>query len=97
MILMSMGDDDTLEGVANLKGKFDIGQYQVNTGQIIPRKGDAAIHHDPFPVRRRPKAIKREVHADLAYAAERDEHQITIVAQILKSRYGLLGKENISG
>ena len=50
MILMGMGDDDAGEILALLLDKADVGQNQVDAGQMLVRgEGDAEIDRQPLP------------------------------------------------
>ncbi len=55
--------------------KRDVGQDEVDARQRRVREGDADIDDDPLARARRAEAVEREVHADLADAAERHEDE----------------------
>src|ERR1700733_14652401 len=44
---------------------------------LFGRKGHAAIDHDPLPAAAVAEAVDREIHPDLAEAAERRENKLT--------------------
>src|SRR6185312_10126221 len=54
----------------------DVRQDQVDAGQmILGGKGDADVDRQPLPLVRRAVAVDRQVHANLADAAERREYE----------------------
>ena len=70
----------TLEVLALLGKKADVGQHEIHPRQIRAREGNAAIDHDPLPVILRSVTVECEIHADLANAAERQEHQFVLIS-----------------
>ena len=77
---MGMGDDDALEVLALFGKEPDIGQYQIDAGQIEAREGHAAIDHDPLAVGGRTIAVKGQVHADFPHSAQRQEDEFVLFA-----------------
>ena len=76
MVLMGMGEHDAGEVLALLFEEADVGQDQVDARQmLLRRERDAAIDRQPLPAALVAEAVDREIHADLADAAERREHQ----------------------
>ncbi len=75
MVLMRVGDDDAAQILDLLLDEADVGQHEVDAGQRRVRKCHADIDHDPLAFARRAEAVEREVHADLADAAERHEDE----------------------
>ena len=78
MILMGVGDDDADEVGALLLEIGDVGQDEIDAGQIGVGEGDAEIDREPGAVVARAVAVEAEVHADLADAAERQEDQFVL-------------------
>ena len=79
MVLMRVREHDA-DQIAFLLGDIaDVRQDQIDTRQLIfRRERHAEIDDQPFALAALPDAVKRQVHADLAYAAERREHQIRL-------------------
>ena len=75
MILVRMGQHDAGKMLALLNNVRDIGQDQVDTRQIVARKCNTKIDGQPGLAAWRAQTIQREIHADLADAAERRKHQ----------------------
>ena len=78
MILMRMGDDEADEILPHLLDETGVGDHHVDARELRSREGDAAIDHQPFHAALRAKAIKGEIHPDLAKASERHEDEFVI-------------------
>ena len=76
MILMRVGQEQALEVRALGLEEGDVGKDHVDAGLGVAAKGDAHVDDEPFAVVRRPVAVEVEVHADLAHAANGDEHEL---------------------
>ena len=72
MVLVRVGEHDAEQALAPLDDEGGIGHHHLDPGQALVREGDAEI--DDHPVVR--KAVKIEVHADLARPAERHEDEL---------------------
>jgi hypothetical protein len=59
----------------------DIGENELNAGEIIASEGNAEIDRKPPPVLLLAESVKREIHADLADPAERRENELIRVAR----------------
>ena len=76
MVLMRVGEHDAEDVAAFFDQETDVGQDQVDARQLLlARERDADIDDDPLPARRRAEAVEREIHPDLADAAERRKNQ----------------------
>ena len=76
VILMRMRDDHAGDVLALGDQIFDVGENQVDARQMFfLREGNAEIDRQPFARALRPEPVDRQVHADLADAAERREYQ----------------------
>ena len=73
MVLMRVGQHDAEEVAALLDQIADVRQDQVDAGQFLAGEGDAEIDGDPLPAALGAEAVEREIHPDLADAAERRE------------------------
>ena len=82
VILVRMGYDDADEILPRFLDEAQIGHDEIDPGQILARKGDAEIDHQPLARPRGPIAIKRAIHADLAQAPERSEHELVVVRHL---------------
>ena len=76
MIFMRMGEDEADKIAALFHEITDVGQDEIDPGKVIPGESDAEIHREPLPMSFVPKSVKREVHANLAHAAERGEDKL---------------------
>ncbi len=70
-----MGDDDAAQIVLFSFKIADIRQDEISTRLFRPRKAHTHIHDQPFTVIRRTEAIHGQIHADFAYAAERQKDE----------------------
>ena len=81
MVLVRVGEHDAGEVLALLDQIADVGQDEVDAGQMLFRgEGDAEIDRQPLPAPLGAEPVDRQVHADLADAAERREHQFLLPA-----------------
>src|SRR3984885_16271672 len=79
MVLVAVGEDEPDDVLSLLDEKADIRQDQIDAGQLLlGREGDAAIDDQPLPAALVAKTVDREVHPDLADAAERREDQFVL-------------------
>src|SRR5262249_56540556 len=75
MVLVCMGEHDAEQIAAFFDEIADVGENEINTGEIVPGKRNAEIDCDPLPMPLPAQSIEREVHADFAYSAERREDE----------------------
>src|ERR1700692_1972518 len=79
MVLMAVRDHQPGDVLALLDEKADVRQDQVGAGQLLlGRERHAAIDDQPLPAALVAKAVDREIHPDLADAAERCEDQFVL-------------------
>ena len=79
MILMRMGNHQAGEVLALRHQKADVGKNQIDARQVLFRgKRHAEIDRQPLAVALVAEPVDRQVHADLADAAERREHQFLL-------------------
>src|SRR4029079_16229498 len=76
MILVTVSENDAGNVRPLLLGIGDLGEDQIDTGQVGSGKGDAEVDDDPGPVMRPALAVKGEIHANLADAAKRQKDQL---------------------
>ena len=82
MVLVRMGEHDAEDILAFLDQVADVGQDQVDARQVLfARERHADIDHDPLPARRGAEPVDRQIHADLADAAERRKDQFVAPAR----------------
>ena len=76
MVLMGMGQHEADQVLPLFLQKADVGHDQIDAGQmLLVAKGDAEIDRQPGALMAVAEAIDRQVHADLADAAERRKGQ----------------------
>ena len=74
---MRMGQDEAGEVRPLLLDEAQVGQDDVDAGVVLALgEGDAEIDHQPLARVGGPEAVEIAVHADLADAAERHEHEL---------------------
>ena len=74
MVFMGVGEHEAQNIFALFDEIGDIRQDQIDAGQmLLGRKRHAAVDDDPLPAAAIAEAIDREIHPDLAEAAERRE------------------------
>ena len=79
MILVRVGEHDADEILALLDQIADVGQDQIDAGQmLLAGERHAEIDREPLAAALVAEAVERQVHADLADAAERREHQFLL-------------------
>lgn len=78
MVFMRMRDDDAAQIGEVLLDEACVGQHQVDARQAGIGEGHSDIDDNPFARAGRPVAVKSEVHADLADAAERHEDEFGV-------------------
>jgi hypothetical protein len=76
MVLVRMREHEAQEIAPLLYQIADVRKNDFDTGQLIPGESDPHVDHNPAAVLLRPEAIKGEIHSDLAYSAERREHEL---------------------
>ena len=77
VVLVRVGQHEAGERAALLLDEAQVGQDHVDAGVVLAlREGDAEIDHQPLARIGGPKAVEIAVHADLADAAERHEHEL---------------------
>ena len=79
VVFMRVRDQKPQKIAADFLDEGHVGQHEIDAGKIGPRKGEAAIHHQPFAPASGTEAVKRRVHADFAKAAERREDEFAVV------------------
>ena len=79
VVLMRVGDDDPDQILLRLFDEVEIRHDEIDAGQVLAREADAKVDHQPPARIRRPVAVKGAIHANLAQAAERDEHELIVV------------------
>ena len=82
VILMRMGDDDPDQILLRLLDEAEIRHDEIDARQVLAGEGDAEVDHQPLARVRRPIAVKGAIHADLAQAAERGEHELAVVCHL---------------
>ena len=82
MVLVRVGDDDSDQILLRLLDKAEIGHDEIDAGQVLACKGHAEIDHQPLARVCGPVAVKGAIHADLAQAAERGEHELAVVRHL---------------
>ena len=76
MVLVGVGQHQSDQIVALLFEKGDVGHDQIDSGQmLLVAEGHAEIDREPGALMAVAEAIDRQVHADLADAAERRKGQ----------------------
>ena len=76
MVFVRVREHDAGEVLALLDQIADVGQDQIDARQMLfAGERHAEIDGEPLRVRPSPEAVDRQIHADLADAAERREHQ----------------------
>ena len=78
MILMRVGQHQPGEIAPLLDEERDVRHDQVDAGQVVARERDAEIDREPRALAAVAEAVEREIHPDLADAAERREHQFRL-------------------
>ena len=77
VVLVRVGQHQAGKCAALLLDEAQVGQDHVDAGVVLAlREGDAEIDHQPLARIGGPKAVEIAVHADLADAAERHEHEL---------------------
>src|ERR1700734_3550329 len=83
MVLVAVGDHQPDDVFAFLDEKADVGQDQVDAGQLLlGGERNAAIDDQPLPAAFVAKTVDREIHPDLADAAERRKDQFVLRHQV---------------
>src|SRR5580704_12711474 len=79
MILMAVGNNEAKDVLTLFNQEPDVGQDKIDAGQLLlGRKRHAAIDDQPLPAALVAKTVDREIHPDLADAAERREDQFVL-------------------
>ena len=76
MVFMRMGQQQSPEVGALGFEEGDVGKNHIDAGLGVAAKGDAHVDDQPLAVVGRPVTVEIEVHADLAHAANGDEHEL---------------------
>ena len=82
MVLMRMGDDDADQIFFAFSMKFEIGHEEINAGHVFVREANAEVDHQPLARVCWSIAVKAAIHADLAQAAKRDEHEFAVAGHL---------------
>src|SRR5262252_5485833 len=85
MILVRMGQHQAEEIVPFFHEIANVRHDEIDAGQRLVGKSNAKIDRDPLPALLVAEAINREIHADLAGAAERREHEFIGGAHVASS------------
>ena len=94
MVLVRVGDDDAAEVLPLRLEKPDVGQDQVDARQmLLRRERHADIDGEPLAPVLGPQPVNRQVHADLADAAERREYEFLLS----RAPSTLLQAKNLAG
>ena len=87
MVFVAVGQHQTDDVFALLDQVADIRQDQIDPGQLLLGcKGHAAIDDQPLPPPRIAEAVDREVHPDLADAAERRKNKLVLCHHLSPAR-----------
>ena len=79
MVLVGVGEHDAGEVAALLDQIADVRQDQIDARQVLLlRERHADIDDQPGALARVAKPVDRQIHADLADAAERREHELAV-------------------
>ena len=82
MVLVAVGEDEADDVAPLLDQIADVRQDEIDAGQMLfGREGHAAIDDEPFAPPAVADAVDREIHPDLADAAERREHELALSHQ----------------
>src|SRR5262245_38674736 len=76
MIFMRVGENDAGDVAPFFDQIGNIRHDEIDAGQIITGERDPEVDDDPAFAALRAEAVEREVHPDLAHAAERGEHKL---------------------
>ena len=66
-----------------LSNEADVGDDNVDAGEMFAGETDAAIHHQPFAA----DGVEVQVHADFIRAAERYEEEFVVVFREIEGHY----------
>ncbi len=81
MIFMGVGQHQPGEILALRDQIADVGQDQIDAGQMLfGRKRHAEVDRQPIALLGVADSVDRQIHADLADAAERREYQVLVWA-----------------
>ena len=75
MILVRVGEHEAGEIAPLRDQERDVRHDQVDAGQVVARERHAEIDRDPVALAPVAEAVEREIHPDLADAAERREQE----------------------
>ena len=88
MVLVRVGEHEGEKIVPLVEQTADVRHDQVDAGQIVAREGDAEVDREPLARILAAEAVEREVHADLAHAAEgREDELVRGCSHALVSRF----------
>ena len=82
VILVRMGDDDSDQIPLHLLDEAEVWHDKIDAGQLRACKGHSEIDHQPLARVCRSIAVKGAIHADLAQAAKRGEHELAVVRHL---------------
>ncbi len=89
MVLVAVGEDQAEDIFALLDEIADVRQDQIDAGQmLLGRKRNAAIDDEPLAAPVVAEAVDREIHPDLADAAERREDEL-----VVRHRFSLAARD----
>ena len=79
MVLVAMGEHEAQNVFALLDEIADVRHDEIDAGQMLfGGEGHAAIDDEPLPAQAVADPVDREIHPDLADAAERRENEFTL-------------------
>ena len=78
MILMRVRKHQAENVPALLHEIADVGQDEIDAWQIIARERHSEIDRDPLPPVLVADPVDRQIHADLAYSAERRKDELVV-------------------
>src|SRR3954453_16172010 len=76
MIFVRVGEHEPKQVAPLRDQERDVRHDQVDARKILAGEGHAQINRDPLALRPVANAVEREIHADLADAAKRREHEL---------------------
>ena len=82
VVLVRMGDDDADQILLRLLDETEVRHDEIDARQVLTGEGDAEIDHQPLARVFGAVAVQGAIHADLAQAAERDEHELAVIRHL---------------
>ena len=96
MVFVRVGNDDADKIVPHLLDEGRVRHDDVDASLLRPRKGNAAVDHQPLFLTGGPETVEPHVHADLAQAAKRHENQLlrNLIHPMIAFRVSILALES---